>query len=264
MEPKVIAMDLDGTLLGDDKEISCYAQRVLRQCKARGMRLVLATARPLQDSKRYAEQVAADGLIFHNGAYTWAEGALQEPGYTIPIGDARRVLLELQRRHPGRRLLVQIGAWGYANYDPGVFWPGCSYIPTDFTDLPEQPADKMLLEVGAEAQAMQEVQDLLPPDLYGQRCDGILCAVMHKGATKHRALERLVSRWGCSLQDVLAFGDDVNDEGMLRSCGLGVAMGNAQDRVKAAAGDRAGSNEQDGVAHYLQERLGLQVESGTI
>ena len=73
-----------------------------------------------------------------------------------------------------------------------------------------------------------------------------------KEATKENAILKACGFCGIRLQDVTAFGDDGPDIGMLRLCGTGVAMGNATDPVKAAADVIIGSNDEDGIALYLE------------
>jgi len=76
---------------------------------------------------------------------------------------------------------------------------------------------------------------------------------MHKDATKSKAAASLVQFWDIASSEILAFGDDLNDIDMLSYAGIGVAMGNALDEVKAAANYICLSNDEDGVAHWIEE-----------
>ena len=76
-----------------------------------------------------------------------------------------------------------------------------------------------------------------------------------KEATKENAILKACEICGIALEDVTAFGDDAPDIGMLKLCGTGVAMGNAIDSVKEAADIVIGSNDADGIAKYLEQRL---------
>ena len=75
-----------------------------------------------------------------------------------------------------------------------------------------------------------------------------------KEATKENAILKACAICGIALEDVTAFGDDAPDIGMLKLCGTGVAMGNAIDSVKEAADIVIGSNDEDGIAKYLEQR----------
>ncbi|MCL2548660.1 MAG: HAD family hydrolase, partial [Symbiobacteriaceae bacterium] len=77
--------------------------------------------------------------------------------------------------------------------------------------------------------------------------------IMHREATKAAAVAELARIWGIDAADIVAFGDDLNDIDMLNHAGVGVAMGNAVEEVKAIADYICPSNEEDGLARWLQE-----------
>lgn len=85
--------------------------------------------------------------------------------------------------------------------------------------------------------------------------DGEWYKLTKKSATKERAIEALSEATGIKAAEMIAFGDDLVDLGMLRMCGCGVAMGNAVEAVRCAADDSTGTNDADGVAEYLKKRL---------
>ena len=77
-------------------------------------------------------------------------------------------------------------------------------------------------------------------------------AIKKAGITKETAIRKLSEKIGVSLENITAFGDDLADIGSLKMCGTGVAMGNALDVVKEAADITIGSNDEDGIAEYLE------------
>ena len=79
--------------------------------------------------------------------------------------------------------------------------------------------------------------------------------ISHRGATKLGAITQSAKQLGYDLRSVVAFGDDYTDLEMLRGCGIGIAMGNAIDEVKAVADEICGTNEEDGVARWLDQHL---------
>ena len=79
--------------------------------------------------------------------------------------------------------------------------------------------------------------------------------VMHKDATKSKALAELARIWGVAQSEIIAFGDDLNDIDMLSYEGIGVAMGNALDEVKAVADCICDDCDYDGVAKWLEEKV---------
>lgn len=88
-----------------------------------------------------------------------------------------------------------------------------------------------------------------------QVSENTLIMVMNREATKLNGIRRLAKHYAVNLEEVAAFGDDFNDMEMLCACGVGVAVANAIPEVKAAADEVCGSNEGDGVARWIEERL---------
>jgi hydroxymethylpyrimidine pyrophosphatase-like HAD family hydrolase len=82
-----------------------------------------------------------------------------------------------------------------------------------------------------------------------------LTFLFHKDAVKSKAVAALAERWGVDRAEIAAFGDDSVDTELLRYCGIGVAMGNALDEVKSAADFICDTNENDGVAKWLEENV---------
>ena len=81
-------------------------------------------------------------------------------------------------------------------------------------------------------------------------------AVKARGVSKAEAIKKLAQKLGILIKDIIAFGDEVNDIEMLTLVGLGIAMENADDVVKEAADQIAGSNDQDGVGKELEKIFG--------
>ena len=125
-------------------------------------------------------------------------------------------------------------------------------IYTDFSDYAEQ-ALKFCVEIFDDSVAKRLAD-------YLSDCDCLKFSgtewykFTKKEATKENAILKACEICGIALEDVTAFGDDAPDIGMLKLCGTGVAMGNAIDSVKEAADIVIGSNDQDGIAKYLEQR----------
>jgi Cof subfamily protein (haloacid dehalogenase superfamily) len=261
---KMIVMDLDETLLHSDKTISPYTEAVLNKARAAGIRLVLATGRPKRLSNPYHKQLQSDALICHNGNIILYGEDCIAAGPGVPIDDAKRILNDLLRKYPGKKLSVEISDKIFANFDVSVFWGkteeerqmlGIPAIISEFSDLPGDSADKVLIELASEEE-YQEVCAFLPHDLYAQPADGgKLCVVMHKSTSKLNAIRHLAELLDIPVSQIVAFGDDYNDIDMLRGCGTGVAMANAIAEVKEAADAVTGTNNEDGVAQYIMSRI---------
>ncbi len=220
---KMIITDLDGTLLRDDKTVSERNRLVLSRCRAMGIKVVFATGRSYQT--RIVPEDWFDGFACSNGAYAFADDAVV---YQCPIDDdtARIVFESCGKRHikTGTMAVGQIGV----------------------SDLKPGDADY--------------IRAILPEGLYLIVLREGFGQIMRKEATKQRAVEALARYWGIDQCDTVAFGDDVNDISLLTWAGTGIAMGNALDDVKAVADAVCRSNEDDGLAAWLEENIqGLKV-----
>ncbi len=87
--------------------------------------------------------------------------------------------------------------------------------------------------------------------LRSPRYRGFMCEIAPVGITKWHSIERLAAEWGIPHEEICAVGDDVNDLAMIRGAGLGVAMGNALDEVKAAADRIAPCHDSDGLVEVI-------------
>ena len=96
---------------------------------------------------------------------------------------------------------------------------------------------------------------MLPDDLYSEISESQILMIMNKNARKRNAVIETAEYFNVSLSDIVAFGDDYNDIEMLRECGIGVAMENALDAVKAVAKYICDTNDNDGVAKWLEENV---------
>lgn len=102
---------------------------------------------------------------------------------------------------------------------------------------------------------VERLKNLLPDCDCARFSDGEWYKFTKKTATKERAILTFCAVSGISAEEITAFGDDYVDIGMLKLCGLGIAMGNAIDEVKEAADRVIGDNEEDGIAEFLEENF---------
>jgi 5-amino-6-(5-phospho-D-ribitylamino)uracil phosphatase len=251
---KMIVTDLDGTLLRNDKTLSEYTAAVLARCSEEGIKVVFATARPLRTIKPYLECVHCDALIYHNGAHIIADGKRIGEPQTIPIETARRILFSLQSIYPGERLSAEINDVLYANFDVAAIWNYTSAVMTGFSDLPDIDADKIIIEATSNVK-YEKIVSLLTPDIYCQMSENAIYLIMNRNATKFNGIKTLSRHWGIELKQVAAFGDDNNDMEMIINCGAGVAVGNAIQDVLGCADFIADTNNNDGVARFIEDNL---------
>jgi HAD superfamily hydrolase (TIGR01484 family) len=142
----------------------------------------------------------------------------------------------------------------YSNFIVSDEW---SYITSfeivDF-DKHNMDAEKLYILIN-NSDDIAFIRKHLPGDLYLSVSRDNMAMVMHKEATKSKAVAALVEYWGVNQLEIVAFGDDINDIDLLQYCGIGIATANALDEVKAVADCICDTNENDGVAKWLEENV---------
>ena len=247
---KMIATDLDGTLLRDDKTISEYTKAVLNRCREAGIKVVYATGRG-GSASRVVPSDMFDGRITMNGAIGIA-GDTEVYNRLVPYEAARPVLLACHER--GLKTTSELSGMHYSNFDVNAEWPFITNF--EIVDFAHHALDaEKLYAVVQSPDDATFIEKLLPPELYLTVSRDGLAQVMHKDATKSKALAALAQVWGIAPAEIVAFGDDSNDIDMLIYVGVGVAMGNAVDVVKAVCEHSALSNEEDGLAGWVVENV---------
>lgn len=253
MGTKMIVTDLDGTLLRADKTISEHAKDVLRQCRKSGTKIAYATGRGGS-----ADQVAPaeffDGKISMNGAIAKSGDAIVY-NCLIPYRTAQPMLMACDKR--GMKITSELSGMHYSNFNVSDLWPYITNFQTVDFAKHEVDAEKIYTP-NPTSDDKRFIAQLLPDDLYfvvTADVNGFLGQIMHKDATKVKAIIALAKHWGLSLSEIVAFGDDFNDIEMLRACGIGVAVSNAIDEVKAVADQICDTNENDGVARWIEENV---------
>ncbi len=249
---KLIVLDLDGTLLNSEKKISEANFTALKMARESGALIAFSTARSAGAMREYIAAVQPDILI-SNG------GALVERGGEVIF--SRRLSAENVRHIIKRCFEFSDGKCEITiETDRGYFWnykPDCDFswyeavdnvIYDDFSDF-RQSAYKVTAEVEREENARKIASEL--PDCGTLSFRGeIWRRFAHIEATKRNALEHICGELSIQPKEILAFGDDYNDLEMLKYC-TGVAMGNAIEEVKAAAGFVTDTNDNDGVAKFI-------------
>jgi hydroxymethylpyrimidine pyrophosphatase-like HAD family hydrolase len=257
--PALVATDLDGTIVRGDGTISNRTVAAFAQVETAGARFVLVTGRP----PRVMAQIAA--AFGHQGTAICANGALAydmhhdaiEAMHLIPGPVLAEAARALRATVPGIGIAVEYPD-GHAA-DPvfqAISWELDASLPrVSDAVLFSRPASKLL---GRHfGYACDDLLALALPALDG------LVTVTHSnskglveagalGVSKASAVAELAARHGIGRQDVLAFGDMPNDLPLLTWAGTSCAVANAHPAVRAAATHVIGSNDDDGVAAYLE------------
>lgn len=266
--PKLIITDLDGTALRQDKTISPATSKAFERCQKSGIPIAIATARYIAGTRNICRllhpdyQILTDGTLVYHGQELIYSNAMD-------IKTTNALLQELHRCGYADHVAIPT-IYGLFRYPDGC---------TDYAALHCQPLD-------LDAQAFGTTEDgntvgyhfdmekafpyegnklvaELPSDEEAERIARLcgckqfhyrgekLYTFYHPTASKLDAISHVAEQMKISLEDILVFGDDINDIEMIENCGMGIAMGNALPEVKAVADLVIGTNEEDGLAKYL-------------
>lgn len=245
MKIKAIILDLDGTVLRNDKQVSPHTLEVLNRCRELGMKIMIASARPLRDVIQFTESIRPDMIAALNGAKIVFPD--HETHSEIDPKQAEALLGQLCSLNVP--LSLEMGNEVYSNV-PIPEYPSTIY--SGFPVLPDGEAPYKILVNQVSDSLIHTVEAMLPENLYTTIAIGKMIQIMDRRASKWNAVKAMLSSIDCSSLDAIYFGDDYDDIPPIRECGIGVAMGNAIDAVKASADYIAPSNEDDGVAGFLE------------
>ena len=252
MSIKMIVTDLDGTLLCEDKIISERTLSALECCRKNGIKVVYATGRGASTATIVPHEVF-DGYAHVNGAKAYIGDKLV---YNKPFSadDVRDMLVAIQKS--GFDVVAESGHFHYSNFDIAEKYPEWN-IPVEVVEFDKFDADDLeKLYVPIEIPEVEEIiRTHLADHLYVCITSDGFAMVMNKDATKSKATASLAEHWGIKQEEIVGFGDDTNDIDLLQWCGIGVAMGNAIDEVKAAADQVCDTNENDGIAKWLENNV---------
>jgi Cof subfamily protein (haloacid dehalogenase superfamily) len=247
---KMIVTDLDGTLLMDDKSISGPAIAALGKCRESGIKVVYATGRG-GSADMVAPSHLFDGRIVMNGAVARVNDTVVY-SRLIPYRTARLLLMACDRQ--SLKTSSEVSGMHYSNFNLSDLWPQITYFKIVDFSKHDVDAEKLCVCVDKPGDA-EFIRKFLPDDLHMHVSNDGLAMIMQRDATKAKAVGELARLWEISREEIVAFGDDLNDMDMLSYAGIGVAMGNALDEVKAIAGFVALSNEEDGLADWITRNL---------
>lgn len=262
---RLLAVDLDGTLLDSSKRVSEPTLSALRQAVARGVKVVIASARPPRSVRAIYHQLRLDTLqINYNGALVWDE---RTQGVLLhrPIRGELALRIIEHARDLFEEVLVSVEVldrW-YTDRDDHTHTTetGRLFKPDGICPCAQfcsRPVTKLMLlgEPPVMARLDAELSRRFGEDVTVLHTDRDLLQIMDRRVSKGVALKLLARHYGIPRREVMAIGDAPNDVGMLQVAGVAVAMDNAHPLVKDVAHWVAPSNDDHGVSAALR-RFGL-------
>ncbi|HET7293164.1 MAG TPA: Cof-type HAD-IIB family hydrolase [Vicinamibacteria bacterium] len=273
---RLLALDIDGTLLRTDKRLSPRVRSAVLAARARGVTVVLVTGRRPPAARRVAEELGGGfTLVLHNGALVVEDGELVR---ALPLPrDAALRAIDLGRE-AGLDPVVHVGQRGEGKLLAEGLCPSSTllsyYLDKSHPDvivvrrledaLQEDPIQVMFgdrLGVidafhGPLARAL-EGEASVERTVYPAQGIGLI-DVLHRDVGKAAAVEFLCRRLGIASEEVMAIGDNWNDRALLEAAGRGIVMGNADPALRALGLEVAPSNDEDGAAWAIETHLLLR------
>ncbi|MFZ3131525.1 MAG: Cof-type HAD-IIB family hydrolase [Desulfosporosinus sp.] len=262
MTIRLVAMDLDDTLLRDDRTISPRVVEAIQKAQAQGVKMTIATGRMSISARPYAEQLGLDvPVITYHGAMI--QQALSGDilfRRVIPSALAAKIVRDVAGRGfyaqiylKDRVFTPELNGWTRKYERIASVPPEQGDLASLLAQEPEG-AEKILL------MAKEADLDRLAPLLrqrYGEKVHitkskPCFLEIMDGSVDKGVALAALAERFGIDRSEVMAIGDSYNDVEMINYAGLGVAMGNARLEIQNQADIITASNEEDGVAEAIE------------
>lgn len=267
MKYKMIALDLDGTLTNSNKEISEYTRETLLQLQKRGGIVVIATGRPIQGALPIARLLELDVyggyIVSFNGGFimdcktnTIVFRAEIPEELVKQLGEAACKYQVPILTYLGDTILTEDTTDAYVRLEAGI-----NHMPVkalhDFKTEVTFPVPKCLMV--ADGWYIETILPKLKKSFEGVlnvfRSEPFFLEIMPLGVDKASGLKKLLEITGIKREELIACGDGFNDISMLEFAGLGVAMENAQEAVKAVADVVTVSNDNDGVAQIVEKYM---------
>jgi len=275
MKYSVVALDLDGTLLGSDLRIRQDAADAIRLVRAAGVRVVMATGRHHTAAYPYHHQLGLDTpLMCCNGTYAW-DATTRSTLMPRPLQKSQaRKTLSFVREYEVHTLVYVDNAMTYETSEPHLVrllnWartlpesvrPAICQVDDFHAQIDSADNVWKFAVTAPSAERMHAFSDAVQQNL-GLSCEWSATDrvdIAQSGNSKGRLLTEWLDSQGISPSSAIAIGDSPNDISMLSAVGLGVAMANSAREVQAAAGHVAGSNDSPAIATILHQHvLGTQ------
>jgi len=262
---KLIAMDLDGTLLNGKRQIPARCLENIKKIKEKGIKVVLATGRPLHGIKPFLKTLDMldddSYVVVYNGALV-VNATGKDILFERPVSlDAYKELYALSKQlNVNIHAIINGGAVltpknnPYTGAESSMNHTPVYEGPVENVD----PATKIIKVMFVDdPKKLDSIKPLLPEWAKEKytilRSSDIFLEFLYKGVNKAVGVAAIAEHFGIKPQEVICVGDEENDIAMIQYAGLGVAMGNAIEELKAEADYITLTNEEEGVAHVIEK-----------
>ncbi len=265
MKYKLLAFDIDGTLLNSKKELTPATKEAITKAMEQGVKVAIASGRPVQGIRKLAEELK----LAKYGGYILAlnGGVVISCADNTVIHDVKlpkeyyKEIYDLSKEHKvdlityeGDDVITENLDSKYLDIEARINGLGKKKVENLYNRVTFEVNKFLMLEDGdylaeVEKKVYEQLHDRL--DVY--RSEPFFLEILPKGINKAGALEKMSEIIGISREEMMAFGDSYNDLSMIQYAGLGVAMGNAKDVVKENADFIAKTNDEDGIVDVINK-----------
>ena len=262
---KLIALDMDGTLLTTDKKVTSRTEAAIKAAEAKGVKIVLASGRPLAGISRYLDELdllkGEDYVLSFNGGLVLNTKSEEIVSKVSLSGSDLKYIYKISKE-----LNVNIHAYSvkdgliapktskYTEYEATI-----NEIDININDFNEVDDDEDIIKVMMidPQEILDPAIEKLPSEIYEKysvfKSAPFFLEFTHKEVDKGLGLKRLGEHLGIKKEEIIACGDAGNDLSMVKYAGLGVAMENAIPEVKEVANYITTSNDEDGIANVIEK-----------
>lgn len=264
---KLIASDMDDTLLNSRNEISSGNAAAIHRALEAGLQVLIATGRMYVSAKPYVDKLGLDiPLISYNGALVKGNRS-GEVFYEHPLRweTSREVLAYCRKKGYYIQAYIDDALWVKELTPFSAAYTKISGIPATpvgdrLYDLPRAPYKLLVMtREGEFKDAWEDIQTTFSGSVVVTSSKDNFLELMEPGVNKWQAVTAVAERYGIGADEIMCIGDSNNDLSMIQNAALGVAVANAKPAVKAAAKWGTGDHDADGVAEAIDKLLHVTV-----
>ncbi|WP_296056505.1 Cof-type HAD-IIB family hydrolase [uncultured Blautia sp.] len=276
MAVKLIASDLDGTLLTNKKELSPRTREALDLAAAQGIYLVPATGRSFESvPEMIREYPGVEYLITANGGAVYSVSEKKRVYQCLMTPESVDAAIAVRKRE---KMVMEVVVDGVPYAEEAYVRDPIRYLATEYgaryIKATRTPVKDIIEFAAQHAKELDSISFVCShedrnrlytslekeiPDIYVTSSVSNLLEMGHKDAGKGKTLLWLLDKLGISPEEAMAFGDADNDSSMLEAVKYGIAMGNATENCKKSAACVTGTNEEDGVAEAILSHIKCEI-----
>ena len=252
---KMIIMDLDGTLLNSDKNISDYTLSVLEKCRRKENKIAIATARSEKSAERCIKLIKPDIMILNGGALVIKNNRETIYKKLLSVNTSDGIINEFINNNDIGDFTIETDEDYYVSYKEQAYHSDYMHGKYyDFSKPLSQETYKITVEIFNKETAIKIGNKFNECNVIGFSGEN-WHRFAHKEAEKMLAIEAIATHEKIKVNEIVAFGDDYNDIEMVKGCGVGIAMENGVEEIKKIAKYICKNNNEDGVGKWIEENI---------